>query len=558
MTELNELHTLAHARKFTALEDAWMTLMQDLPGQVDELIAVIAWLVKVKERDRAQLYMAMLLDALSQQRPGEPALAVCYQAIAWFPEEESFRVCAAEQFAHAHKDHPYAAAIAARAGMRTSRPLDAVLGDIELRLPVVPGAYAIHRRRRIPVRIVEYSAADDKLVMTDGTAPFASNLATFYDQYEWLANDDFRALRVFEPGRLAAIARENPAELVIMHLKTCGRESVFRDFKDAVTGAIIPPGEWKEWWQGAKAAVLQHPLIECGQGSQPSLKLRETARNSDTVRQTEFDHAGPRRKAALMLGYLAEVRNGLPLNEGLCAEFTAALARQAGVEGEPVTALCSWLALRAAADVRPAEIPAYHAGWLEAPAAQRSFAFACGWEALLIEPFITFIPGVEPGWQERFAGVLPCAPYALAEQLVKALRAAGASSLVGGALEKVVSPEPGTAETFAWLWAAVVGGAPPPELPPQDDVALTLTLLAAVQQASVQREHSEQNLHQTLATLRHTVSLKRYELIRSVFQKLSPEQTATLFYSISANTGLSSPMRSQLMQMIGKTAGATA
>lgn len=547
------LMQLANERAFSQLEDRWIEALATASDQLDELLRVTAWLVKARHLDFAETLLTLLLEALKEQRNFPALLTAAQHALSLFPDHRDFRTHFLAAFPAAHPENPLAAEIAAASGLPNGLPLDHCLDFIARRIHLRPGLYALHRMRRFPVRLESYSPSSDSLLLSDGSRTFSTNFLTFSDQYELLDDNDFRALKVFDPQSLAQLANDDPAELTIRYLKASGRSSTFRDFKDALLGSVIHPEAWKSWWSRTKPILLAHPLLDVSEGSQPSLSLRDAPREASLSWRTDFTFAThPRVQPAIALRYANLLADGVTADPELIELFRHGLAIAPSLS--PTRAFASWLALTALERAVASTPPAYNPTWLKAPDAAKTFMQWCSWEPVYISYFTSLLPLADPDWPAIFAASLPYAPLALIENIVAALRSAQHAHLIPPALAPLSSPSPETAEALAWLWRTLATDPQSVPSAPLDLETATLALFRLVQQLAAIRHPGEFNVHAALATLRHTLAAKHYDLIRSVLCSFGSQRAADLYQLVMSNTGLSTPMRAQLVGLVSKLA----
>jgi transcription elongation factor GreA-like protein len=557
MVEQTLLKT-AHARQFDTLEERWMAELEAQPIETEPLLVVAAWLIKVKEVERAEVMLAMLLEALEEHEPGQTALEICEQVLEWFPEHKEFRRIFARQMGVSHPQNPATQAIAEHSGLLDGSPLAECLKAIHVRLPLEPGTYAIHRARRLPVRIDSFNGADDTLVLSNWESTFDTNLRSFLDQYENLAQDDFRALRVFDQDALAERAVEDPDGVVMSYLRSVGRSSTFREFREAMQACVVAADEWKAWWQTTKVRLIRNPLIDVGEGAQPKLTLRQSARDFSAMLIKDFDFADKLYcKPALLLSYCEDLREGVPRNEKVVTHFWAGLTAMMHDQAKRAEAFLAWLCMYAAAEAVGREAPEYDCAWLADEATACRVAELCAWEASYIDHLVRIVPHVDAEWPARFIALLPYAPYGLVERIMRSLAAAGEGARVNELMARLEEPEIESAELYAWLWRAVTMGEPLPCEVPYDVPTMTLNLLKLVQQLSAMRKVGRRNIAQALASLRRTIGMKKYSVIARAFSYFPAEEAASVFHTLSSNTGLSPVMRAQLYQYITRVGTAS-
>jgi hypothetical protein len=453
----------------------------------------------------------------------------------------------------AYPQNPATQQIAEHSGLLEGRPLEECLKAIHRRLPLAPGKYAIHRARRMPVQVRAFDGTTDMLVLSNGETEFDTSLVTFLDQYENLAQDDFRALRVFDQDALAERAAEDPDGLVMSYLKSVGRSSPFRDFKEAVQSCAVPHDEWKDWWQTTKVRLIRNPMIDVGDGSQPKLTLRQSPRDFSATLIRDFDFEEDAfRKPALVLSYLDDLREGVPRNDKVTEHFWAGLSELMTEEEDRATAFFAWLCLHVAAEAVEREAPAYDAAWLAEPDTARRVAQLCGWEPAYIEHVVARLPDADPEWPARLCTLLPYAPYGMVGRSIATLSAAGEAGRINALMPGLEEPDVQHAELYAWLWRAQTLEEPLEFELPYDVPTMTLNLFRLVQQLSASKQVADQNRQEALASLRRTIGMKKYSVAAQAFSHFPEAEAANVFHALSSNTGLSTVMRAQLYQYISK------
>jgi len=557
--EQKTLIALANERNFEQLEESWMAAFDRLPGSLDEMLHAIEWLVKAKERPRAEVLLSTMLESMTEQALHADLLAACQRMTKLFPASAEVRAAYGRALCGIHKDNPAVAGIVAKSGLTADAPLETALAEINRRVAIRKGDYALHRRRRLPVRIEGFDGATDTIALTDGSHSFTAGLTTFWDQYEHLDDHDFRAMKTFSREKLVELAEHEPETLVVSYLKYAGKQSTFRDFRETLQSCAVAPDDWKAWWARVKTLLVANPMIDLGDGSQPALSLRDSPRIFSEHIIRDFDFAEEARlKGALVLHYLGSIKSGTPLNDTVISHFRSKLGKVVAA-GEPgACTFSAWLALGTAACECGFEPPPYSVAWLKPDEACAQFAHWCSWEQVYVAPCLKMIPESDKHWHEVFARMLPYAPVAMAEQCAAALLKAGHSDLVERAAHSLEPPAAACAEAYAWMWKMSAAEREPPVSLPVDLRAATMGMLKLIRQLYTANNTSDQNFHEALAALRHTLGMKRYETIQAVFHRLGSDQTQTLYHAIAGNAGLSTPMRSQLVHMLSRSGGIAA
>lgn len=76
-----------------------------------------------------------------------------------------------------------------------------------------------------------------------------------------LPNTHFLARRFSNPDQLEKEGREDPVSLIKLLLHDLGPKTA-AEIKDEICELVIPEKDWTKWWQGARARIKKHPIIE--------------------------------------------------------------------------------------------------------------------------------------------------------------------------------------------------------------------------------------------------------------------------------------------------------
>ena len=554
MMQTKTLMTLANEHLFDELEEAWMTALDAVPIPMVEMLHVVEWLAKAKEPSRAEVLLDTLVEALEQHRSMAEVLDIAGRGMHLFPENARLRAAYGRALCVLNPENPALPGIVAKSGLTSGGPVDVCLADIEHKRSIRAGAFALHCRRRIPVRIEAYDPDADAVILSDGTEKYPTGMSTYLDQYEPLDPHDFRAMKTFNREILAEMAESDPEHLVLSYLKFAGRQSTFRDFRDTLQACAVAPEDWKTWWARVKTLLVKNPMMDLGEGAQPSLALRDSPRDFSAHLIREFDFAThPRMKPAMAIHYLHATKSGTPLSDDITGHFNTQLATMVATKESDPLAFAAWLALATVAQDQQKEEPAYSPAWMATDDACAEFGHWCGWESLYVAPCMKLVPAADPEWPALLARIVPFAPMAMIEQIVTAVMAAGHADALNQAVMRLAEPSVANAEAFAWMWRMLATDGQPSLVFPIDLMTATMGMFKLTRLLSVAVDTPEQNMHETLAALRLTLSYKKFDVAKSVFQKIGPEHAVVLYQIIQGNTGLSTPMRSQLVHILSRS-----
>lgn len=542
---------IAYTRDFPALEDAWMTHLSPVPTdhvQREEMYALVRWLRKVHEDELGILFATTLVEAMEEQMPGE----ACYAGVCtlWelFPGNAELRTAYARQRCHVDSDNPALPAILKCSGIYAAVAREKCLDYIEARAALAPGSGAIHIRQRFPVMIVSFSPEDDMVTLRDTTREYTTPLATFNEQYHMLLPDDVRFIRAFSPDTLAEELRAEPAKTVQRFLRCVGGSASFRECKDFFVTDVFTLEDWKAWWRDAHARIANDPWISCSEGTQPTLRVRDTPEDKTHILQAQFDLAGHiHRQVSLAYSYAHDFEGGL-IDDVDVLRYCYAQCKEGMGEGG-VADLWRWLACLRLASLLGEECGAYSSAWLSSAADRIACAQWCGWSLQLCEALITALHTHDARWAELCAAMLPYAPLPyitrcetlLSQENPDALRAAWA---------KVKPDDVMMAEAFCVVWLRMAKGQDITCAVPLTLHDATLHMCDLMEKLQRPSEEDGQNFHSGLCAVRATLSSDKYHVIRDVFRQCGLESAPIFFKKLHTNSGLSSMMKAHIVPLL--------
>lgn len=89
-----------------------------------------------------------------------------------------------------------------------------------------------------------------------------------------LPTTHFLAKRFSDPDSLEKIGTEDPIALIQLLLHDMGPQTA-SEIKDQLCELVIPEEMWTKWWQGARAKIKKHPLIETPDSIKEQFHLRQ-------------------------------------------------------------------------------------------------------------------------------------------------------------------------------------------------------------------------------------------------------------------------------------------
>lgn len=149
-----------------------------------------------------------------------------------------------------------------------------------------PGTYVLHKSWGVG-KVAEWDFLGDRIIIDfEGKAGHPLKLSFAVSSLEVLPAGHILSRRFSSLPDLQKQAQEQPAALVEEVLKCCGPQMSLDQLDSILKGRIVPDGDYKKWWEGAKRALKPYrhivvpskrtdPLILRDQGENPAAALVE-------------------------------------------------------------------------------------------------------------------------------------------------------------------------------------------------------------------------------------------------------------------------------------------
>ena len=185
-------------------------------------------------------------------------------------------------------------------------------------LPV--GAYCQHKSWGAG-RIAEWDLLGDRVVIDfEGKPGHSMKLSFAATSLVSLASDHILARRVGDLAGLQALARENPAELVTLALKSSGKTMSLDSLETFLIPRVIKEADYKSWWSAAKKALKDKRHIVVPAKRTEMLVMREEDVRHGSAMLDDLKNA---RDLKAKLNALARIQKDLDLFEDQGADLTA-------------------------------------------------------------------------------------------------------------------------------------------------------------------------------------------------------------------------------------------
>ena len=172
-------------------------------------------------------------------------------------------------------------------------------------------------------RIAEWDLLGDRIVIDfEGKPGHAMKVGFAVNSLEVLPEGHILALRVGDLPSLQKMAKEEPAKLVELALKSYDNAMSLDDLESLLKGRVIPEAEYKSWWTAAKRALKDNRHIVVPAKRTEKLTLRPQDKSHAETLVSEFVSA---RDMKGKLNALALIQRELDLFENPLVELKPVL-----------------------------------------------------------------------------------------------------------------------------------------------------------------------------------------------------------------------------------------
>lgn len=122
---------------------------------------------------------------------------------------------------------------------------------------LAPGNFCLHKSFGAG-KIVDWDFGSKKLTVDfQNSSGQEMDLQFAMQKTEWIAPDDFRAVKIEQIEQLRELAKKDSVALVVHILESHGGSITGDAIEQLVSGAVIPAKDYKKWWDATKKAVKE-------------------------------------------------------------------------------------------------------------------------------------------------------------------------------------------------------------------------------------------------------------------------------------------------------------
>jgi len=259
------------------VEEFWLEMVESVPTDAAPLLGIVDELREWGEADRALVMLEVLVGPLREAERWADLIAALNRIVALDPAKDDLGPDFAACYKHLNPDCQSIDLFIEKSRLRFARPIGPALEAMELFLAYRPGEVVLHESGWGIGRVQGTDPLDAMLIVDfDERKGHKINPASAPKLLKKLDPEDFRALKVVDPDRLAAMVKDEPAEVLKRVLSARGREATPAKIKAALVPDVIPAKSWTGWWSKARRAAERDPLVRCaGSGASAAFSLRD-------------------------------------------------------------------------------------------------------------------------------------------------------------------------------------------------------------------------------------------------------------------------------------------
>lgn len=311
-----------------ALEEAWLEAAEAAPGNPEGIAKVIEKLTGEGRSGELVALLELLADSLRTHDSPASRLQVLQELARLGSKRETLREELLKTCRLCYGEHPEREEILRASGMTGGRDLVEAIEGAELLFSFREGDPLLHRGQWGLGRITRIDVAERTLVVDFETRKgHRVPLSLVPSNFQRIAPDDFRWMKVWNRKALEELADRDPAALVDKAVAALGEGITVRELREelagspaCLAGSIFPRELWSRWWQRARTAIEKAGALELTDERQPRIVR---ARSADEQSQEQLREVRQRKTLEERISFLWDQRDWLrtfPAARDLLAE----------------------------------------------------------------------------------------------------------------------------------------------------------------------------------------------------------------------------------------------
>ena len=269
------MESFLKTKNYDQIENVWLELVTLAPEPLAPYLPVLDGLVERGRGKRAGLLAQMLWPYYMDAERWTEALRLAEVAALHAPEDDSTRSALITCLEGVHSECPDLENILASTGLRRDRELDEGYTEVRRLIPFASGS--AFRHPDWGVGIVKRLDVFDKKATIDFQRRKGQVMAIDLAEraLEFLADDDYRTIRVKTPDRARELVEEDALFLARSVIKSFGGPATTRQIKERICGDIVEVRAWNRWWTSTQSLLKDDPYVAVTGGAAKTYALRD-------------------------------------------------------------------------------------------------------------------------------------------------------------------------------------------------------------------------------------------------------------------------------------------
>lgn len=324
-----KIRALLEEERFDAIEDVWMSRLEDSPGDLDFFASTLRGLLQRQQEERAELLLQLFLEARAQRDDADTRLVVVKHLLRLWPESATLRTALVDNLRRLYADSPNLERLLEHFRLAETADPREVLEPLLTWLRFDVGS-PVYLRTQGTGRVSELnlSLSTLRVQFLPSREVMSFRLGEAEHLLEPLGREHFLVQKLEALDELQKLAQDDPGELLRRLFASFGNSLPSADVR-AHLEDVVATEAWNSWWKRAR----QDPRLTVGAGSRPRCTWSDSAAQAEDQLLARFAQAGAAERLEI-------ARKHVSRSEALAQDLVAGLSSSLSArDTEPSQAL---------------------------------------------------------------------------------------------------------------------------------------------------------------------------------------------------------------------------
>ena len=554
--DYHKLTTLVASKNWADLEKHWLGIVEQRGADPARLLPIIDAVVKAGKPDFAATLGWAWLTQMKEKHSPREALQLGRGLLLRLPDGDQLREEILALYVQTHKDHAGLDQWVDKSGLKSGKSVRRALRYLDNGLKLAEGALLVHRTEDEAAQVLSVDMNGEEVEIRTPRRTRVAPLAEVIEDYDVVADNDFRALRQLQPEKIRQLLQDDPATLAIGIVRGHNNQMDRDALKLVLVGEFLSASEWSDWWTKLRNAVKKTPNLRI-EGRSPMMVIYDpVGQTPDQEAWAAFGKAKtPREWLEILETYLRDTREAkinpdTPFLDRVQAALVEHIERFTRHK-EPTTAFATALVIeRVAADGLPVKTDAHGMAVKMLGAAKNPVSLVAAipdsrlWSLAVDEVKEAFAED----WPKVYAELILYAPAGTIDTLVKAVEGAGQGGLLPGVVARALADPGRHTDVVMWAWK---GPKVKTDLGLPSALELLNLILALVGPArQSEGKAAGQHVNDMRASIRAGLTYKDYARFREVLTAQSHSMALTIRRQVERADGLGPAVRDEMLNIV--------